>query len=115
MSVQCQEAIELIRRSVVDGSLMILLPQIYADLANAQIYEGDLSGAEKSIEEGFLLNPFEATLWVAQARLKQARGMPQLALASVNYALAIWSDADNQYVELIKARNLVDDLNQAVQ
>lgn len=115
MAEHYQEAIRLIRRSVIDNSLMLLLPQVYAELAEAQIQQGNLSDAEKSIESGFLLNSFEATLWVAQARLKQARGVPQLALASLNYALAIWSDADDQYVELIEARELLDVLNEAIQ
>ena len=53
--------------------------------------------AEDSIEAGFQLDPSEPWLWVEKARLQQARDMPQLALASVNYALAIWKDADEEY------------------
>ncbi len=36
--------------------------------------------------------------------------MPQLALASVNYALAIWKDADEDYVMAQKARALAAEL-----
>ena len=59
---------------------------------------GDLGKAEESIEAGFQLDPSEPWLWVEKARLQQARNMPQLALASVNYALAIWKDADEEFV-----------------
>ena len=36
--------------------------------------------------------------------------MPQLALASVNYALAIWSDADEEYIAAKRARALAAEL-----
>jgi hypothetical protein len=36
--------------------------------------------------------------------------MPQMALASVNYALAIWQDADEDYEQVIRARALADEL-----
>jgi tetratricopeptide (TPR) repeat protein len=110
-----QEAIKLIRRSVLDSSPMLLLPLVYADLADAQINLGDLAGADQSIEAGFLLNPFEPTLWTAKARLQQAREMPLLAQASVNYALAIWRDADEDYIRAQRARELAAELAAAIQ
>ena len=36
--------------------------------------------------------------------------MPQLALASVNYALAIWNDADEDYVAVSRTRILAAEL-----
>ncbi len=43
-------------------------------------------------------------------RLQQAQNMPQLALASVNYALAIWKDADDGYVMADRAKRLAAEL-----
>ena len=71
---------------------------------------GNLDAAEKSIEAGFHLDPSEPMLWVEKGRLQQARNMPQLALASVNYALAIWKDADENYVMLKRALALAAEL-----
>jgi hypothetical protein len=76
----------------------------------AQIRIEDLVAAERSIEAGFRLDPSEPMLWVEKARLQQAKNMPQLALASVNYALAIWKDADEDYVMLKRAQTLAAEL-----
>ena len=86
------------------------MPQIYAQIARAQTRLGELDKAEDSIEDGFLLDPSEPWLWVEKARLQQARNMPQLALASVNYALAIWKDADEEFIMLKRARELAAEL-----
>jgi Tfp pilus assembly protein PilF len=83
---------------------------IYAQMARAQIRMGDLVAAEKSIEAGFHLDPSEPMLWVEKSRLQQARNMPQMALASVNYALAIWKDADEDYIMLKRALALAVEL-----
>ena len=104
------KAIKLIEQSVVSSNLYLLLPQIYSELAQAQIETGHLDAAEESIGAGFLLDPSEPSLWVSQAHLQKERGMPQLALASVNYALAIWSDADEAYVAAKEARDLAAEL-----
>jgi len=110
MADHYQKTIELIDQSVVGGEVHIALPQLYSEVAKAQIKNGDLGAAEQSIEAGFSLDPSEPMLWVARARLQQARYMPQLALASVNYALAIWKDADEDYVMAKKARALAVEL-----
>lgn len=104
------KAIEQINRTVVAGELQVFLPQMFAELATAQIKTGNLDVAELSIEAGFHLDPSEPTLWVARARFQQAGKMHQLALASVNYALAIWKDADKNYVMAQKARTLAAEL-----
>lgn len=110
MEVQLQKAIEQIDRTVVNNVMQIAVPQLYSELAGAQIETGDLDAVERSIEAGFRLDPSEPMLWVAKARLQQLRNMPQLALASVNYALAIWKDADENYVTAQKARTLAAEL-----
>lgn len=103
-------AVELLEQSVMSANLYYLIPQIRAEIAEARIKTGDLDEAEQSITSGFLLDPSEPSLWVVQARLQQARNMPQLALASVNYALAIWSNADEAYVAAKEARSLAAEL-----
>jgi len=45
-------------------------------------------------------------LWVSKAHFQFASGLPQLAQASVSYALAIWKDADPEYEELLEALSL---------
>ena len=52
----------------------------------------------------------EPSLWFARSLLQQARGNTQMALASVNYALAIWSEADPEFVDYQAAVALRDDL-----
>ncbi len=106
----CRQAIEQINQTVITRGLELGIAQIYAQMAKAQISYGDLSAAEKSIEAGFLLDPSEPLLWVQKARLQQARNMPQMALASVNYALAIWKDADKDYIEAQDAHELAAEL-----
>lgn len=110
-----QGAIRLMKQSVLTGDSFLLMPRVYGDLADAQISAGELSAAEKSIAAGFLMDPSEPTLWVAEARLKKSKNMPQLALASVNYALAIWKDADDNYVAAREARGLAAELQRLIQ
>ena len=105
-----QQALESMEHSVFAGDLNIAVCQIYAEIAIAQVETGDLRAADRSIETGLRLDPSEPMLWVAKARLQQAQNMPQLALASVNYALAIWKDADEDYVLAIEARTLASEL-----
>ena len=104
------QAVELIEHSVVANGVHLALPQIYAEIAKAQVETGNLVAAEKAINAGFLVDPSEPTLWVAKARLQENQNMPQLALASVNYALAIWKDADEDYSVARKARDLAAEL-----
>ena len=104
------KAIERINHSVVDAELQTEVPQLYAEAARAQVEIGSLAEAERSIEAGFRLDPSEPILWVARAHLQRARDMPQMALASVNYALAIWKDADEAYIYAKRARDLAAEL-----
>ena len=104
------KAIERINHSVVAAEVQTAVPKLYSEIARAQIEIGSLGAAEKSIEAGFRLDPSEPMLWVAKARLQQARNMPRMALASVNYALAIWKDADEDYVQAKIAWTLAAEL-----
>ena len=105
-----QQALENIEHSVVVGDLNLPVCQIRAEIAKTQVETGDLHEAGKSIEAGLRLDPSEPMLWVAKAMLQQAQNMPQLALASINYALAIWKDADEDYALAIEARTLANEL-----
>ena len=51
-------------------------------------------------------------LWLARARLQQASDQPELALASIQYALAIWKDADPEYRYFKLARQLAAEIEQ---
>ena len=110
MADHCKKTIEQINKTVFGTKLQFGMTHIYARLAQAQIKIGDLVAADKSIEAGFRLDPSEPMLWVEKARLQQAQNMPQLALASVNYALAIWKDADEDYIVLQRALALAAEL-----
>ena len=108
-------ALREIKRSVILNDVRVALPRIYSQVAIAQVEMSALDAAEQSINSGFLLDPSEPELWVAKGRLQQAQELPRMALASVNYALAIWKDADEDYVVLKKARLLVMELQNHVQ
>jgi len=108
-------AVERINRSVLGGSeLYRELPVLNAELAESLVLGGDLDQAEKALADGFRLDPSEPRLWVSKARLQFASGLPQLAQASVNYALAIWKDADPEYRELVQARSLEQKIRQSL-
>ena len=104
-------ALQQIDRSFIAAELYAhYVPKLYADLANAQVLAGDLDGAEESLDRGFRLDPSEPNLWSAKARLQKASGMSLLAVASINYALAIWQDADPQFDEWKEARALASEI-----
>ncbi len=84
-------------KSVLTGEAFTLLPTLDALTANAMVRAGDLVRAETILNRGFGLDPSHPVLWLVRARQQQAVGAPELALASVNYALAIWKDADPEY------------------
>jgi tetratricopeptide (TPR) repeat protein len=103
-------ALENIKQSVYARDLSHVVPRVYAELAKAQIETGKLDAANRSIETGFGLDRSEPALWVAKGRLQRAQEMPELALASVNYALALWNEADREYVSANEARILAREL-----
>ena len=114
-SAAFRATLERINRSVLGGSeLHRELPAFNAELAHSLILGGELDQAEKALAEGFRLDPSHPMLWLNKARLQFASDLPQLALASVNYALAIWKDADPEYRDLRKAQSLEQEIKQAL-
>lgn len=100
-----------ISRSVLVGAdADLLLPPLYANLARSLIEAGDLEEAARALETGFEQDPNEPLLWVSKAQHQLASGMAQLARASVDYALAIWQNADPGYREYEYALELKDEI-----
>jgi Tfp pilus assembly protein PilF len=73
--------------------------------------EGRLEEAEYTIKQGMLLDPNNPGLWLQQARLQQTRGQRSLAAASVQYALAVWENADSEYHRVREARDMLASLS----
>lgn len=101
------------RSVVVYGDGYGQMPILDAFLAMALVHEGDVDAAAVTLEEGFELDPAHPLLWLARARQQYAVGSPELALASVNYALAIWKDADPENRYFLQARALAQEIGQA--
>ena len=100
-------ALEKIEGSVLGGNdLKLFVPTLYAELAKSLVWSGALDAADEVLDKGFRLDPSEPMLWVSKAHFQFASGLEQLAQASVNYALAIWKDADPEYTEYIDAKEL---------
>jgi len=109
-----RSARERIERSVVAGNdVFTMLPVVYAFTARAMIHSGELDRAEATLEKGFALDPTHPQLWLARARFQQATGAPVLAQASVNFALAVWKDADPDYRHFVEAGNVAAEIGQA--
>ena len=107
--------LDRINHSVLGGSdLYRELPSFNAELAHSLVLGGELDQAEKALAEGFRLDPSQPLLWVSKARFQFASGQPRLALASVNYALAIWKDADPEYHQLNVALDLEQEITQSL-
>lgn len=108
-------ALEHINHSVFGGSeLYRELPSLNAELAHSLVLVGDLGQAEKALAEGFRLDPSGPLLWLNKSRHQFASGLPRLAQASVNYALAIWKDADPEYEALNEALSLEQEIKQSL-
>ena len=108
-----QLALNQVEQSVFGADLSGDVPFLYAQLAKSLVQSGSLDRAEKVLNRGFRLDPSEPMLWVSKARFQFASGLPQIAQASVNYALAIWKDADPEYREYVQARELQAEIQQA--
>jgi tetratricopeptide (TPR) repeat protein len=105
-----QQAIEQVQRAAVafaqDGSM----PQLHGICAQMHVKAGELDAAQSVLDYAFKRDAAEPLLWVARAMLQDVNGSPHMALASVNYALAIWAGADADYVEYKDALALRDRL-----
>jgi len=114
-SAAFRATLDRINHSVLGGSdLYRELPALNAELAESLVLGGDMDSAEKALAEGFRVDPSQPLLWVSKARFQFASGLPQLALASLNYALAIWKDADPEYRELNEALSLEQEIRQSL-
>ena len=102
------EAIAALRESVVAGmpGLSGVLCSLHGQLAADQVLSGDLSGAQKSLETGFQMEPSNPYLWMARSRLQLAQGQFDLARASIDYTLALWREADPEFFYLKHARDI---------
>lgn len=109
-----QEAIERVQRSAVAIIQAAGIPPLYGICAQMHVRAGELDVAQAVLEYGFERDPAEPLLWVGQAMLQDVNGAHHMALASVNYALAIWADADPEYVDYREALALRDRLAAAL-
>jgi tetratricopeptide (TPR) repeat protein len=105
-----QQAIEQVQRAAVafaqDGSM----PQLHGICAQMHVKAGELDAAQSVLDYAFKRDAAEPLLWVARAMLQDVNGSPHMALASVNYALAIWVQADSDYIQYKEALALRDRL-----
>jgi tetratricopeptide (TPR) repeat protein len=108
------ESIERARSSPVDKGIAGELTSLYAESARQYVKAGDLKSARTLLDRAFERDEGEPTLWVARAMLQRASGDTGMALASINYALAIWQNADPDYVENREALALRDELSAEV-
>lgn len=101
-----KDAIEKASRSAFATGLQEEQSIIFAASANAYVKAGELELAQSVLDYAFKRDSAEPDLWVARAMLQEASGASHMALASVNYALAIWSEADPGYVHFQNALDL---------
>jgi len=114
-SAAFRATLDRIEHSVLGGSdLYRELPSLNAELAHSLVRAGELDQAENALTEGFRLDPSQPLLWVSKARFQFASGLPQLAQASVHYALAIWKDADPEYDQLNEALRLEQEIRRSL-
>jgi tetratricopeptide (TPR) repeat protein len=104
-------AIEQAERSTAGGELLFRLSDIYGACADMYVRSGDLKKAQVFLDQAFAHDPSEPSLWVARARLQKERGMEEMASASINYALAIWKEADPEYRHYREALEFRDSLS----
>ena len=106
-----EEAISKAERSILAGRFHMRLSLIYGACAEMHVRAGELDLAQEVMDAAFRRDSSEPSLWFARALLQQARGNLQMALASVNYALAIWNEADSDYRDYQAALSLRDELS----
>ncbi len=106
-----ENAITLVRRSILEGELQMTLPRIYAAAAKGFTLSGDYATAKERLEQGFRLVKEDPWLWTEQARLQKEQGELNRASASISYALAIWKDADEAFFDCADARKIADELD----
>jgi tetratricopeptide (TPR) repeat protein len=105
-----EEAILGAKRSVIATELQGKMGQLYGACAQMHVRAGELDLAQDVLDQAFRRDTAEPSLWMARAMLEDANGSAHLALASVNYALAIWADADAEYLQYQEALALREHL-----
>ena len=105
-----EEAIRKAEGSILGSELHMRMSLMYGACAAIHVRAGELDLAQEVLDAASRRDSSEPSLWFARSLLQQARGNTQMALASVNYALAIWSEADPEYVEYQAAVALRNDL-----
>jgi tetratricopeptide (TPR) repeat protein len=105
-----EEAISKVERSILASELHMKLSLMYGACAEMHVRAGELDLAQEVLDTAFRKDASEPSLWFARSLLQQAQGNLRMALASVDYALAIWSDADPEYLEYQAALELRDEL-----
>lgn len=105
-----EETLEKADRSVLGMGLEHQKSIFYGARAQYLVRAGELEVAQRVLDAAFKRDGAEPLLWVARAMLQNANGTPHMAMASINYALAIWADADPEYTEYKEALALRDSL-----
>jgi len=105
-----QQAIEQVQRSAVAIAQSGSLPQLNGLCAQMHVKAGEPEAAKSVLDFAFKRDAAEPLLWVARAMLQDVNGSPHMALASINYALAIWVQADSDYIQYKEALALRDRL-----
>ncbi len=105
-----QAAIDKIQGSILGGNLSYLMANLYSSVARNLTLSGDLDGALMALQRGFELDNARGELWTERARLQWQQQQTALAKASMNYALAIWEQADNEYHAYAKALELAAEM-----
>lgn len=98
-----QQAISRIQGSIISGDLSNVVVELYSSLTRVEVLSGDMHGAMSALESGFQMDGARAELWAERARIQWQQQQPELAQASMNYALAIWNQADPEYYAYRKA------------
>ena len=109
-----EDAIVKANRSVFAAGLQEEQSIIFAARASAHVKAGEFDQAQRVLDHAFKRDGAEPDLWVARAMLQEAGGALHMAMASVNYALAIWADADEDYVSYREALELKQRLEAAL-
>ncbi|MEE4218734.1 MAG: hypothetical protein V2I48_14055 [Xanthomonadales bacterium] len=98
-----RDAIQKLNRSIVGSGMQDGHSLLYGSCAKSHVRAGELDVAQSVLDYAFRRDSAEPSLWVARAMLQEANGSRHMALASVNYALAIWADADPDYQDYREA------------
>jgi tetratricopeptide (TPR) repeat protein len=109
-AAQYDKAIALVRRTILEGDLQMLLPTLYAASAKSYILDGGFGEAHERLDHGFKLVQADPWLWTEKARLQKAQGEIEMASASIQLALAIWKDADESFYDYADALSIANEL-----